>query len=210
MPSPPAFAGGHAASLRATGRVASVGAGYGSGGDRCGSGRGGGDRGGEVERIDRRLADEEAEYLVDGISCQTQPVPVAVGRAVLLPRECLAAAGFLPHQRGNAAAEILHDVEQFVPEFALAQAGDDGEIEADIEDGEADGATAHPTLQVLQCGHEAFGIVPAGGSGWPWCAPGGGGGFGGGLPGFGGRCGGLWFRRAGGGFDEVEVAAGGG
>ena len=45
--------------------------------------------------IDRRLADEEAEDLADGISFQTQPVPVAVELAVLLFGERLLAAGFL-------------------------------------------------------------------------------------------------------------------
>ena len=97
-----------------------------------------------------------------------------------------------------------------VPEGAGAEAGDDGEIEADIEDGAADRATAHLALEVLQGGHEEFGIVPAGGEGWPGCALAGGRGHGCRLLGFGGCWGGLGFWRAGAAVDEVDVAAGGG
>jgi hypothetical protein len=130
---------------------------------------------------------------------------LAVGLAVLLLRECFTAAGFLAHQRGNAAAEPGHDVEEFVPEKAVAEARDDGEIEADFLDRAADRATARLTLEVLQGGHEEFRIVPAGGAGgsccafaWRWS----------GLP----RCGwgGLWFRRGDVALDEVDVLAFGG
>ena len=48
-----------------------------------------------------------------------------------------------------------------------AEAGDDGEVGADIEHGAADRAAAHLALLVLHGGHEEFGIIPAGGEGWP-------------------------------------------
>jgi hypothetical protein len=62
-----------------------------------GSGRAGGDRGGGVERVDRRLADEEAEDLAERVSGQVYPVPVAAEDAVLLLDKCLPAPGFLAH-----------------------------------------------------------------------------------------------------------------
>src|SRR5690348_17939861 len=103
------------------------------------SGRGGGDGRGGVERVDWWFADVEAEDLEGGISFHTQPVPGAAGLAVLLLAKCLPAAGFFPHQPVNAAAEPVHDVEQLVPEGAVAEAWDHGEIQADVEDGTADG-----------------------------------------------------------------------
>ena len=68
-----------------------------------------------------------------------------LGDAVLLFGEGLLATGFLLHQRGDAATEMMHGVEQLVPEFAGAEAGDDGEIETDVEDG-ADGGGADDRL----------------------------------------------------------------
>src|SRR5690348_14012724 len=90
-----------------------------------------------------------------------------------------------------------------VPEGAVAEAGDDGEIGADILDGAADRAASYLTLEFLQRGHEEFGIVPARRSGWPGCAY---------------ACGGTIARRvrlrgrflwrACAALDEVDVAAG--
>jgi hypothetical protein len=60
-----------------------------------GSGRTGGDGGGWVERVDRRLADEEAENLAERVPAHVEPIPVGVGLAVLLLGKCLAAAGLL-------------------------------------------------------------------------------------------------------------------
>src|SRR5690242_19618550 len=130
------------------------------------SGRGGGDGGGGVERVDRRFADEEAEDLSELIPRQTQPIPVGVRSAVLLLRISLLAIGFAPHQLLYAAAEPGHDLEQLVPEFAVAEAWNVGEIEADIEDGAPDRAAACLALEILQRRHDELGIIPAGGAVW--------------------------------------------
>src|SRR5271165_4407435 len=135
-----------------------------------GSGWGGGDGGGGVERIDRGLADEEAEDLAEPVPAHVDPVPAGAADAVLLLGECLLAAGSLLHQLVHAAAEISHDLEQRVPEDAVAEAWDDGEIEADIEEDAADGLAADLALEILRRGHEEFGVTPAGGAG---CAGGG-------------------------------------
>src|SRR5450755_3223438 len=126
-----------------------------------GSGRAGGRCRGEW--IDRWFADEEAQYLADFVSFQLQPVPAAVQLFVLLLNERLLAAGLLSHHGDDdaVAAEVVHDLEQSVPEGAGAEAGHDGEICADLADGAADRAAAHLTLEILQCGHEEFGIVRA-------------------------------------------------
>ena len=137
--------------------------------------------------------------------------PVPVGCRACGPAPCRRppAAGFLLHQLDDAAAEIVHELEQLVPEGAVAEAWDDGEIEADVEDGAADGAAAYLALEVLRGGHEEFGIVPAGGAGWAWALA-----CGrarrGGLSAFGVGWGGLRLGRGGAGFDEVDVVAGGG
>ena len=67
---------------------------------------------------------------------------------VLLLNEGLLAAGLLSHQGGDAAAEVVHDLEQLVPEGAGAEAGDDGEIEADIDDGAAERRDGAPDARV--------------------------------------------------------------
>ena len=100
----------------------------------------------------------------------------------------------------------MHHLVQLVPEGAVAEAWDDGEIRADVGDGAADGAVAHLTIQVLRGGHEEFGIVPGGGAGGALAR---GGRRRGGLLGFGGW-GWLWCWRAGAAVDEVDVSAGGG
>ena len=127
------------------------------------SGWGGGYGGGGVEWVDRGLADEEAEDIAERVAGYVQPVPAGFGIAVLFFFECLAAAGFFAHQLvdGVAAAEPVHDVEECVPEDGVTEGGDDGEIEADIENDAADGAAAHLTHQFVKGGHEEFGIVPA-------------------------------------------------
>src|SRR5579863_201961 len=153
-----------------------------------GSGRGGGDGGGGVERVDWGLADEEAEDLAERAPRHVDPVPGGVGIAVLLLVECLSAAGFFLHQHADVAAETGDELEQLVPEGAVAKAGDDGEIEADVDDGAADGAAARLALEVLQGWHEEFGIVRAGGAGWAGRAPVGG-----------ERLGGRWLLGFGGG-----------
>ena len=56
----------------------------------------------------------------------------------------------------------MHDLEQVVPEGGGAEAEHHGEIAADLGDGAADRAAANLTLEILQCGHEEFGIVLAG------------------------------------------------
>ena len=58
--------------------------------------------------------------------------------------------------------------EQPVPEGGGAEAGDDGEIVADVGDGAAERTAAHLTLEFLLCGHEEFGIVPARGQQLAW------------------------------------------
>ncbi len=68
-------------------------------------------------------------------SFQMQPVPGAALLLVLLLDERLFAAGLLSHHGFNAAAEVMHDLEYPVPEFGGAEAGDDGEIAADVGDG---------------------------------------------------------------------------
>ena len=52
---------------------------------------------------------------------------------------------------------MMHD-----PEQPVSEAGDDGEVATDLGDGAADGPTANLTLEILQCGHDEFGIVRAG------------------------------------------------
>ena len=100
------------------------------------SGRGGGDGGGGVERVDGRFADEEAEDLAERITGYVDPVPCGFGVAVLLVGECLAAAGFLAASAGEPRRLPPNQfmiVEEFVPEGAVAEHRDDGEIEADVE-----------------------------------------------------------------------------
>src|SRR6201999_3528888 len=109
--------------------------------------------------------DEEAEDLAERVAAHVQPVPGGVAVPTLLFGKCVSATGFLAHQLADAAAEMRHEVEEFVPELAVAEAGDDGEVEADILDRAADGTTACLALKVLQGRHEQFGIVPAGGTG---------------------------------------------
>ncbi len=58
----------------------------------------------------------------------------------------------LAHQVGDAAAVALHDVEQLVPEGAGAEAGHDGQVEADIDDGAAGRTAADLGLELLQRG----------------------------------------------------------
>ena len=93
---------------------------------------------------------------------------------VLLLNECLLAAGLLAHQGFDAAAEVMDDLEHVAPEGGGAKAGDDGEIAADLDEGAADRAAADLTIEILRCGHEEFGIVPAGGQrrAWPGFGPG--------------------------------------
>jgi hypothetical protein len=147
---------GHAAAagpaVRVPWRAASI---------RDGSGRGGGDGGSGIERIDRRLADEEAEDLAQRIVADGQPVPGGFGIAVLFFLEGCAAAGFFPHQTvdGVATAEPVHDVEQGVAKAGVAEARDDGEIEQDGEVDAADGEAADLALEFLQGWHMQFGIV---------------------------------------------------
>jgi hypothetical protein len=93
-----------------------------------------------------------------------QPVQGPVELLVLLLNEHLLAAGLLPHQGADTAAEALPDVELAVPERAGAEAGHDGEIQANIDEGSAEGAAANLTLEILRAWHEEVGIVPAGGS----------------------------------------------
>src|SRR5215813_11704322 len=135
------------------------------------SGWGGGDGGGWVKPVDRGLADEEAEDLAASIPAWIDPVPGSSGIPVLLVGKCLTAAAFLRHVPADVAAEIGDELEQFVPELGVAEAGDDGEVEADLEHGAADGAAARFAFQVLQSWHEEFGIVPAGGAGGARCVP---------------------------------------
>src|SRR5579863_3769474 len=136
------------------------------GDDDASSGWGGGDGGGGVERVDRGLADEEAEDLAERFAGHADPVPIGVADAVLLLVECFAAAGFFLHQFGDgvAAAEQDHDVGQGVPEGGVADGWDDAEIEGDGEEDAAHGETAYLTLEVLHGGHVQFGIVPEGGT----------------------------------------------
>ena len=108
---------------------------------------------------------------------------------------------------GDVAAEVVHELEQRVPEGGGAEAGDDGEIAADLGDGAADGAAANLTLEILQCGHEEFGIVPAGGQRRAWR------GFGPGWLvcwwlGLGVRWCGRWFVGAGAAGHDFDVSAG--
>ena len=92
----------------------------------------------------------------------------------------------------------------------MAEGGDDGEIEADVEDGAAKRAATHLTLEVFQRGHEELGIIPAGGAGRGWCVPAGEGRLGRRLFGLGVGWRGLWFRQWLVALDVVDVAAGGG
>jgi hypothetical protein len=48
---------------------------------------------------------------------------------------------------GDAAAEVMRVLEQLVPKGAGAEAGDDGEIDADLYEGAAEGATTHLALK---------------------------------------------------------------
>jgi hypothetical protein len=170
------------------------------------SGWAGGEGRSGVERVYRRFADEEAEDLAERVPGQVHPVPVAAEDAVLLLDEGLAPSGFFLHQPDEVAAEEMHHLVQLVPEAAVAEGWDDGEIRADVGDGAADGAAAHLAVQLLHGGHEEFGIVPGGGAG---CALARDGRRRGGLLGFGGRAW-RWFWRAGAALDEVDVSAGGG
>src|ERR1700722_13017124 len=70
---------------------------------RAGSGRRGGDGGGGVERVDRGLANEEAEDLAERITGYVDPLPCGFGVAVLLVGERCSAAGFFGHQLGDGA-----------------------------------------------------------------------------------------------------------
>ena len=99
----------------------------------------------------------------------------------------------------------MHDLEDLVPESAGAEAGDDAEIEADIDHGAAERAMAHLALEFLRCGHEEFGIVPAGGAGRVGAGLGVGGPLAAGL-GVGWR--GRWFVGADAGGWDVDVSAG--
>ncbi len=69
---------------------------------------------------------------------------------VLLAGKSLLAATSFPYEAGDAAAVAAGQVEQLVPECAGAKAGDDGEIEADIDDGATQGAAAHLGFELLQ------------------------------------------------------------
>ena len=82
---------------------------------------------------------------------------------VLLLDERLLAVRLLSHEGPDVAAEVVHELEQCVPEGWGAEAGDDGEIPADLGDGATDCAAANLTIEILLCGHEEFGIVRAGG-----------------------------------------------
>ena len=73
-----------------------------------------------------------------------------VGASVLFSVEHLFATVPFAHQAGNAAAVPLHGVEQLVPEGAGAEAGHDGQIEANIDEGAAQRTAAQPTLEFLQ------------------------------------------------------------
>jgi hypothetical protein len=114
-----------------------------------------------LEWIDWWFADEEAEDLAEFVSFQMQPVHGAAELPVLLPNEGLLAVGLFLHHSPDVAAEVMHELEQPVPEAGGAEAGDDGEVAADVGDGAADAATAHLKIEFLRCGHEEFGIVPA-------------------------------------------------
>src|SRR6185437_4211739 len=74
-----------------------------------------------TEWIDRGFADEEAQDLADLVSFQMQPVQGAAELPVLLLNEGLLAAGLLSHHGGDVAAEVVHDLEQLVPEDAGAE-----------------------------------------------------------------------------------------
>ena len=88
-----------------------------------------------------------------------QPVQGAAVLSVLLPNVGMLAAGLLSHHGDNIAAEVMHELEQPVPEGAGAEARYDGEIATDLGDGAADRAAAYLTIEFLRCGHEEFGIV---------------------------------------------------
>jgi hypothetical protein len=108
-------------------------------------------RGGVGEWIDRWFAYEEAEDLADLVSFQMQPVQGAAKLAVLLKNERLFAVGLLSHHGDDDAvtAEVVHELEQPVPEGGGAEAWDDGEIAADFADGAADCSTAHLKVEIL-------------------------------------------------------------
>jgi hypothetical protein len=92
----------------------------------------------------------------------------------------------------------------------VAEAWDDGEVQADVEDGAADGVAASLAFEILQAGHVEFGIVPAGGAGEARAFGCGNGGLGGGLPGRGVDWCGLYLGRGNAGCGEFDVGAGGG
>ena len=106
--------------------------------------------GGGAEWIDRFLADEEAQNLANSVSFQMQPIQGAAEFAVLLLNEGLLAAGLLPHQVADVAAEVMDDLEHVAPEGGGAEAGDDGEIAADLDEGAAERAAAHLKIEILR------------------------------------------------------------
>src|SRR3984957_8271384 len=99
-----------------------------------------------AEWIERWFAEDEAVDLSDHVAAQIPPVPIALRAAFGLPSERIAAAGLLPHQGGDAAAEVVHDLVQMIPEGGGAEARHDAEIEADIDEGAAKGTAAHLAL----------------------------------------------------------------
>ena len=78
---------------------------------------------------------------------------------VLLLNKRLLAAGLLSHHGDDDAvvAEVVHGLEYPVPEGGRAEAGHDGEIEADLADGAAERTAAHLTLELLQGGMKGSG-----------------------------------------------------
>src|SRR5262249_29991920 len=113
-------------------------------------GRAGGQRG----RCDRLLADEEPQRLTDRFTSLIEPLikpgPIVRRMPVLLPVERLLATPSLLHHAGDAAAIAAREIEQLVPECAGAEAGHDGEIETNIDDGAAERTATHLGLQLLQ------------------------------------------------------------
>src|SRR5579864_1067714 len=130
-----------------------------------GSGRAGGRC---LEWIDWWFADEEAEDLAEFIWFQSHPFPGAVRLLVLLLNEGLLAVVLFLHHSRDLAAEVMHEFEQPVPARGGAEAGDDGEIAADLGDGAADRSAAHLEIELLLCGHEEFWIVVAWGQRQAW------------------------------------------
>ncbi len=89
---------------------------------------------------------------------------------VLLLTEGVLTTAPFAHQGGDAAAVALHGVEQLVPEWAGAEAGHHGEIQADIDDGAADRTAAHLGLELGEGGGMEIGdIVPGGAARRPGC-----------------------------------------